>query len=79
MASILLGEDNNVKDTTLLLQLAILIIIAHTNADYNSLCFCSDPKGKDTKVQYQLTICVLQLVYMPSQLVRRQYSKTLSK
>ena len=88
----MLGEDNNVKDTTLLLQLAILIIIAHTNADYNSLCFCSDPKGKDTKVQYQLMICVLQLLFAHAftgcdttsrtfdvELVRRQYSKTLSK
>ncbi len=27
-----------------------IFITAHTNADYNSLCFCSDPKGKDTKV-----------------------------
>ena len=64
LASILLGEDNNVKDTSLLLQLTILIIPAHTNADYNSLSFCSEPKGKVIKVQYQLAICVLQLFFV---------------
>ncbi len=68
VASKVLREDHNAKDTILLLQLAMLTIgivnTAHSNADYNSFSFFSELKGKDTRAQYQLMIFVLQLLFL---------------
>ncbi len=84
----MLGEDINIKDTTLLFATDNIFITAHTNAGYvsftttvyydsllrqfyyDSFYYRSDTKGKDTKVQYQLMICVSNCsLFMPSQVV----------
>ncbi len=85
-----LGEDTNIKKKkTSLLQLAIYYC---THQCRLQQYYCSDAKGRDTKVQYQLMIYVLQLLFVHAfpgcnttsrffdvELVRRQYSKFLSK